>query len=81
MTLLITVNKKHICNFPFINIISKVVISKVFINIAIVSHIINWGAWHLMAENLQAVWAEFSTLSWSVLLQCNITAWLAHSHF
>ncbi len=31
MTLLITVNKKHICNAEFINVTSKVIISKVFI--------------------------------------------------
>jgi hypothetical protein len=30
MTLLITVNKKHICNVAFINVISKVVIREVF---------------------------------------------------
>ena len=37
MTLLITVNKKHICIVTFINVISKVVISKVFIYIVVVS--------------------------------------------
>ncbi len=33
MTLLLTVNKKHICNVAFINVISKVVISNVFLSI------------------------------------------------
>jgi hypothetical protein len=43
MTLLITVNKKQICNVVFINDISKVVISKVFISIIVVSEkIIGW---------------------------------------
>ncbi len=37
MTLIITVNKNLICNVPFINVISKVVISKVFIVIVIVA--------------------------------------------
>jgi hypothetical protein len=37
MTLLITVSKKHKCNVAFINVISKVVITKVFISIVIVS--------------------------------------------
>jgi hypothetical protein len=37
MTLLITLNKKHICNVAFINVISKVVIRKVFISIVVVS--------------------------------------------
>jgi hypothetical protein len=35
MTLLITVNKTHICNVTFINVTGKVVISKVFISIAV----------------------------------------------
>ncbi len=42
MTLLITVNKnisKHICNVTFINVISKVVIGKVFISIVILSFV------------------------------------------
>ncbi len=38
MTLLITVNRKHLCNVTFMNILSKVVISKVFISIVIVSN-------------------------------------------
>jgi hypothetical protein len=37
MTLLITVNKKHICNVTFINVINKVSISKVFITTVVVS--------------------------------------------
>ncbi len=37
MTLLTTVNKKHICNVPFIYVIGKVIISKVFISIFVVS--------------------------------------------
>jgi hypothetical protein len=37
MTLFITVNKKHICNVPLINVISKVNKSKVFISIVAVS--------------------------------------------
>jgi hypothetical protein len=37
MTLLIKVNKKHICNVTFINVINKVSISKVFITIVVVS--------------------------------------------
>ena len=37
MTLLIRENKKHICNVVFINVISKVVLSNVFISIFIVS--------------------------------------------
>ncbi len=41
MTLLRTVNKKLICNVQFINVISKFVISKVFIGIVIVSHIVS----------------------------------------
>jgi hypothetical protein len=36
MTFLITVNKKHICNIEFINVISKVVLCKVFISIVVV---------------------------------------------
>jgi hypothetical protein len=39
MTILITVNKKHICNVAFIDVLSKIIISKVFISIAIVSFI------------------------------------------
>ncbi len=37
MTLLTKVNKKHIYNLAFINVVSKVVKRKVFINIAAVS--------------------------------------------
>ncbi len=37
MTLLKTVNKKHICNVAFINDVVKVIISKVFISIVVVS--------------------------------------------
>jgi hypothetical protein len=37
MNLLIRANKKHICNIEFINVISKVIISKVFIGIVIAS--------------------------------------------
>ncbi len=37
MTLLKTVNKKHVYNVTFIHVISRVVISKAFINIVIVS--------------------------------------------
>ena len=34
-TLLITVNKKQMCNVALINVISKVIISKVFISIVV----------------------------------------------
>jgi hypothetical protein len=37
MTLRITANKKHICNFAFSSVISKVIISIVFISTVIVS--------------------------------------------
>ncbi len=37
MTSLITVNKKYICNDSFINVKSKVVLSKAFVRIVIVS--------------------------------------------
>jgi hypothetical protein len=36
MTLLITVNNKHIFNVAFINVISKVIKSEVFISIVVV---------------------------------------------
>ncbi len=36
MTLLITVNKKHICNVTFINFMSKVITSEVFISIVFI---------------------------------------------
>jgi hypothetical protein len=35
-TLLITINKENICNVAFINIMSKIIISKVFISIVVV---------------------------------------------
>ncbi len=35
MNLLITVNKKHVCDVTFINAISKIIISKVLISIVI----------------------------------------------
>ncbi len=42
------------------------------IHILVVSPIgvndINWGARYLKGENLEVVWAEFSTLSWAVFL-------------
>jgi hypothetical protein len=41
---------------------------------------INWGAWYLTGENLEVVWAKFSTLSWAVLFESNITAWHTHRH-
>ncbi len=41
MTLLLTVNKKYKCNFPFINVISRVVISKVLISIVAISTLYN----------------------------------------
>ncbi len=28
-----------------------------------------------MGENLKVVWAEFSTLSWVVLVYCVVSAW------
>ncbi len=31
-------------------------------------------------KNLEIVWAEFSNLSQTVLLQSNVTAWPSHSH-
>ncbi len=37
MTALVTVNKNHVSNVEFINVISKVVTGKVFISIFIVS--------------------------------------------
>jgi hypothetical protein len=37
MTLLITINKKCTCDDAFVNIISKVIISKVFIIIIVLS--------------------------------------------
>ncbi len=37
MNLLITVNKKQICNFAFINVISKIIISKALISIVVVT--------------------------------------------
>jgi hypothetical protein len=37
MTLLITVNKKNICDVAFVNVISTIIISKVFITIVVVS--------------------------------------------
>ncbi len=37
MNLLKTEHKKLICNFAFINVKSKVVMSKVFINVVVVS--------------------------------------------
>ncbi len=39
MTLPITVNNKYICNVLLINVKSKVVISKVFISVVIVSRL------------------------------------------
>ena len=43
MTLLITENKKHTCNVALINVLSKVVIRKVFISIVVVSNLEVWG--------------------------------------
>jgi hypothetical protein len=37
MTLLITVNKKHVYNVTFISVINKVLVSKVFLYIVVVS--------------------------------------------
>ncbi len=37
MTLLVTVNKKLRCNVAFINVINKVIVSKAFISIFVVS--------------------------------------------
>jgi hypothetical protein len=42
MTLLITVNKKYARNVAVIDVISVVIISKVFISIAVVSYLILW---------------------------------------
>jgi hypothetical protein len=39
MTLLITVNKKPICNVLFTNVISRVIIGKVFLSIVTVSNL------------------------------------------
>ncbi len=54
MTLLITANKIHICNVTLINFISKVIKSKVFINIVMTikicskkyNLIVTWGQSH-----------------------------------
>ncbi len=40
----------------------------------------HWGAHYIMGENLEAVWAEFTTLIKEVIFQSNVTAWYAHSH-
>jgi hypothetical protein len=32
-----------------------------------------------MGENLEVIWAEFSTLSKAVLFQSNLTVWRAHT--
>jgi hypothetical protein len=40
----------------------------------------NPGAQYLTGENLEVVWTKFSTLSWTVLIQSNVTAWHAQSH-
>jgi hypothetical protein len=37
------------------------------------------GARYLTGDNLEVVWAEFSTLSWAVLFQSNLTAWHTHT--
>jgi hypothetical protein len=44
------------------------------------SDTLQWGARYLMGENLEVVWAGFSTLSLAVLFQSNITALGANSH-
>jgi hypothetical protein len=37
MTVLITVDNKHVCNVAFINVISNVIISKVIVSIEVVA--------------------------------------------
>jgi hypothetical protein len=37
MTLHMTINKKHVCNLTFVNVISKVIMNKVFISIDVLS--------------------------------------------
>jgi hypothetical protein len=37
------------------------------------------GARCLTGENLEVVWAEFSTLSLAVLFQSNLNAWCKHT--
>jgi hypothetical protein len=39
------------------------------------------GAQYLQGENLEVVWAEFSTLRLTVLFQNNITEWHVNSLF
>ncbi len=46
-----------------------------------VINIMMQGARYLTGDNLEVVWAEFSTLSLAVLLQRNVTVWQAHGHF
>jgi hypothetical protein len=43
--------------------------------------IISLGARYLMQEKLKVIWAEFSTLSYAVLLQNKEHAWHTHCHF
>jgi hypothetical protein len=53
-----------------------------FDNILILNFgMIHRGARYLTGENLEVVWAEFSTLSCAVLFQINLNAWHTHSHF
>jgi hypothetical protein len=40
----------------------------------------NQGAQKLTGENLKLVWAEFSTLSWAVLIMCMYLSTWMHAH-
>ncbi len=42
---------------------------------------IGQGARYLMGEYLEVDWAEFSTSSWAVLFQRNVTVRHAHGRF
>jgi len=42
---------------------------------------LEWGERYLTGENLKIVWAEFSTLSWAVLLKSDISVLPKNSHF
>ncbi len=50
INLIITVNNENICNFSFIDVISKVIKSKVFISIVLVSF--QPGLWCLMVSKM-----------------------------
>jgi len=42
---------------------------------------LNWGAQYLTEENIEVIWAEFSCLSWAVLLKNTINVQHVNDHF